>query len=58
MVDWNKAEKHLSACENACSVLDSAGYLILNYVVYPLRDRFTKGERTKDLWREIMQTQI
>lgn len=58
MFDWYKAEEHLTACEKVYAVIDCAGYLILNYVIYPLRDRFNKGERTQELWKDIMETQL
>ena len=56
MIDWNKAEKHLAECEKEIAVEDPAGYLIVNYVIDPLRDRLDKGERSKKLWQEIMAT--
>jgi hypothetical protein len=56
--DWNKAEAHLSACEKEYSVIDTAGFLVLNYVINPLRDRFSKGERTENLYNEIMETSL
>lgn len=58
MTDWRIAEEHLTACEKEYSVIDSAGYLILNYVIYPLRDRLIKGERSEELYHEIMETQL
>lgn len=58
MVNWSKAEEHLTACEKVYTVIDSAGYLVLNYVIDPLRDRLNKGERTKELFNDIMKTQI
>jgi hypothetical protein len=58
MYDWNKAEAHLTACEKEYSVICSAGYLVLNYVIYPLRDRLNRGERSKKLWMDIMATQL
>lgn len=56
--DWNKAEEHLAACEKEYSVIDTAGYLILNYVICPLRERLSKGERTEALFHEIMGTSL
>ena len=58
MFDWRIAEEHLTACEKVYAAIDSAGYLVLNYVVDPLRDRFSKGERTEALFHEIMETQL
>jgi hypothetical protein len=58
MFDWSKAEEHLLACEKVYAVNDTAGYLVLSYVILPLHDRLNKGERTEELWHEIMQTQL
>ncbi len=58
MIDWCKAEEHLDACEKVYSIIDSAGYLVLNYVVLPLRSRLTKGERSEELWHDIMEIQL
>jgi hypothetical protein len=58
MFDWREAEEHLTACEKEYSVIDSAGYLILTYVIDPLRNRLKKGERTEELYHEIMETRI
>jgi hypothetical protein len=55
MCDWCKAEEHLSACEKTYSAIDTAGYLILNYVICPLRERLSKGERSDELFKEIME---
>jgi hypothetical protein len=57
MFDWRKAEEHLNACEKSYAALSSGGYLVLNYVIGPLRERLNKGERTAELWKEIMATQ-
>ncbi len=56
MFDWSKAEEHLAACEKEYGVIECAGYLVLNYVILPLRERFSKGERSEELFREIMET--
>lgn len=58
MFDWRQAEEHLTACEKVYAAIDSAGYLVLNCVVYPLRDRLIKGERSEALFHEIMETQL
>lgn len=58
MFDWNKAEEHLTACEKEYSVIDTAGYLIVRYVICPLHDRLKKGERSEKLFREIMDTSL
>jgi len=53
-MDWKKAEQHLKNCEAAYAEIGSAGFLALNIVIRPLRDRFNAGERTKELYDEIM----
>lgn len=57
MIDWRKAEEHLKTCEREYAK-DTAGYLVLSYVINPLRDRLNKGERTRKLFKEIMETQV
>jgi hypothetical protein len=58
MVDWNIADRHLLKCEKVFAEIDLAGYLVLIFVISPLRDRLTKGERTKKLWNEIMDLSL
>lgn len=58
MFDWNKAEAHLTACEKVYAGIDTAGYLVYNYVICPLRARFINGERSEQLYKEIMATQL
>jgi hypothetical protein len=53
-MDWEKAESWLKEIENMYTEIGSAGYLALNCVIRPLRDRFNKGERTQELHDEIM----
>ena len=54
VADWEKAEKHLVACEKAYAEIGSAGYFALSVVIRPLRDRLNKGERTLELYELIM----
>lgn len=54
MLDWEKAESWLKEIENMYTEIGSAGYLALNCVIRPLRDRFNGGERTQELYDEIM----
>lgn len=56
-MDWNKAEEHLATCEKAYSEIGSAGYFALVAVIRPLRDRFRDGERTQELYDEIMSVE-
>ena len=57
MCDWCKAEEHLSDCEKELSLVDSAGFLVLKYVIEPMRARLNRGERSETLFNEIMATQ-
>ncbi|OPY64105.1 MAG: hypothetical protein A4E56_00159 [Pelotomaculum sp. PtaU1.Bin065] len=54
MLDWEKAEEYLKTCEVVYTEIGSMGYFALTFVIRPLRDRFNGGERTVELWDEIM----
>ncbi len=58
MLNWFEAEEHLKVCEKEYATIDSAGYSVLIFVISPLRDRLNKGERTENLWNEIMDIQL
>lgn len=53
-LDWNQAERYLKVCEKEYASIGSAGYFALTVVIRPLRDRFNKGERSEELWADIM----
>ncbi len=53
-MDWEKAERHLTLCEKAYAGIGSQGYFALIHVIRPLRDRFNLGERSQELYDEIM----
>ena len=53
-VDWKKAEEYLTRCEKAYAAVGSPGYFALSMVIRPLRDRFNRGERSRELHDEIM----
>ena len=57
MLDWDKAESWLKEIEQMYTEIGSSGYLALNLTIRPLRDRFNKGERTIELYDEIMELQ-
>jgi hypothetical protein len=57
-IDWTKAEQHLQTTENAYAEIGSPGYWTLSLVVRPLRDRFNRGERTQELYDEIMGIEL
>jgi hypothetical protein len=54
-MDWGKAEEHLKCCESAYAEIGSAGLFAMRFTINPLRDRFNKGERTQELYNEIME---
>jgi len=58
MLDWKKAEKHLRTCEKSYTEIGSPGYFVLNQVIRPLRDRYNSGERTQELYEEIMNVSL
>jgi hypothetical protein len=57
-LDWEKAEEHLSLCEKAYAKIGSPGYLVLNVVIRPLRNRLNGGERTRTLYHAIMGVEL
>ncbi len=57
-MDWNKAEQHLKEAEAAYSEIGSAGYFALAFVIRPVRDRFNEGERTQELYDEILDIKL
>lgn len=56
-MDWEQAESWLKEIEQMYTEIGSSGYLALTIVIRPLRDRFNKGERTQELYDEIMELQ-
>lgn len=54
-LDWNIAEKYLEECESEYTKIGSIGQFGLIFTINPLRDRFNKGERTQELYDEIMK---
>lgn len=57
-MDWKKAEEYLKSCEQAYSGIGTAGIFALNIVIMPLRDRFNRGERTAELYADIMDIKL
>jgi hypothetical protein len=54
-MNWEEAEQYLKDIEQRYAEIGSAGYLALIMVIRPLRDRFNKGERSEELFEEIME---
>jgi len=57
-MDWNEAEEYLKTCESVYTEIGTAGFFALKYVIRPLRDRFNMGERTQELYDEIMEVSL
>ncbi len=57
-MDWNQANEHLETCEKAYAGIGSSGYFALSVVIRPLRDRLNGGERTEELYQEIMEVAL
>jgi hypothetical protein len=53
-MNWKEAEEYLKEVESAYAECGSAGVFAMNVVIRPVRDRFNKGERTQELYDEIM----
>lgn len=54
-MDWTQAENHLQTAERAYHEIGFAGTFALAFVIKPCRIRFDRGERTQDLYDEIME---
>lgn len=57
-LDWDKAEEHLKFCEEAYTEIGSAGLFALQAVIAPCRDRLRQGERSEQLYDEIMEISL
>jgi hypothetical protein len=57
-MDWSEAENHLKLCEEAYAETGSAGRFAMTFVIAPCRDRFNKGERTRELYDEIFDISL
>ena len=57
-MDWQKAEEHLEACEQAYGRNGTGTTFAMVAVVSPCRRRLERGERTQDLYREIMSIKL
>lgn len=58
-LDWAKAKKHLETVErNYNELIGVPGVnvsLAIDFVIQPIRARFNRGERTQELYMEIME---
>lgn len=59
--DWRKAEEHLARCEREYDALRGVPgvnpYFAIVFVLKPLRARLNGGERSQELFDEIMEVQ-
>ena len=53
-MDWQRAESHLKTAERAYGEIGMAGAFAVTLVINPARVHFNDGERTQDLYDEIM----
>jgi len=53
-MDWDAAASWLKECESIYMEIGVPGRTALVVIIMPLRDRFNKGERTIELYEEIM----
>lgn len=54
-LDWEKAEYHLNLMIDGYKSIGQCGIFGLMLTLYPLKHRFNSGERTKELYDEIME---
>lgn len=57
-LDWAKAEEYLQTCERVYGEIGGYGAFALVYVINPVRVRFNSGERTRELYDEIMEIEL
>lgn len=55
MMDWEKAEEYLNKMIAEYAAIGSRGLLALQLTLLPLKNRFDSGERTVQLYDEIME---
>lgn len=54
-MDWEKAIEHLNMLISEYELLGLVGYFGLRIVLYPLRARVEAGERSEELYNQIME---
>lgn len=57
MDDWKEAKEHLDAAIEAYESIP-AGIFALKTYIYPLQKRYKNGERTHELYTDIMEISI
>jgi hypothetical protein len=56
--DFNKAVQHLHECEQAYLSLGTAGYFVMIHMIRPLRVRVENGDKSKELYQDIMSLDL
>lgn len=54
-LDWKKAEDHLNFMIDEYKSIGTRGIFSLTLTLYPLKQRYNSGERTQELFDEIME---
>lgn len=57
MYDWDEVKKYLDTIRQRYTDIGMSGLPALQAVINPLLIRFEKGERTTELYNEIMELQ-
>ena len=57
-MNWDEAEEYLATCERAYAEIGTSGIFALRFTIMPQRDRFNKGERSQELYSEIMNIDL
>ncbi len=54
-MNWDEAKRYLDFIIQEYESIGWTGKFALELTLYPLRERFDKGERTESLYNEIME---
>lgn len=54
MEQWKEAANHLNEMIKSYFEMESVARIRLEYILIPLRERFNSGERTEELYEQIM----
>jgi hypothetical protein len=52
--NWPEVEERLKELKQAYTEIGQAGAFVREFVLYPLQDRWDKGERSRALAEEVM----
>lgn len=57
-LDWTKAANHLKSAERVYGEVGAVGAFARSFVIKPCRKRFDMGERSQELWDEIIEISL